>query len=85
MFSKKISALAASALLLASSAAVAQTAPSSATGALSTRAALLQADADMEDDGGLSTGAIVGIIFGIIVIAAIVFGSDDERDDPVSP
>lgn len=87
MFSKKISALAASALLLASGAAVAQTTPSSA-GALSTRGALMQTDIDDDDDDGilgLSTGAVVGVIFGIIVLAAIIFGTDDERDTPASP
>ncbi|SMF64845.1 hypothetical protein [Allosphingosinicella indica] len=83
MLSKKISALAASALLLASSAAVAQTAPSAGAGALSVSSALMQDS--VEDSGGWSTGAVVGVLFGIVVIAAVVFGSDDERDTPVSP
>jgi hypothetical protein len=78
MLSKKITAIAAGALLMASSAAVAQTAPRSS--ALSVAGAMQGAD-DGIGAGGPSIGVTLGVLFGVIAIAALTFGSDDDGDE----
>jgi hypothetical protein len=82
MLSKKITALAAGALMMASTAAVAQTAPSASM--LSVAAAMQGAGEDM-DDSGLSTGATIAGVFALIVVGVLIFGNDDNGEgDPIS-
>lgn len=94
MLSKKISALAASALLFASSAAVAQT--SSGAAALSLGGLLqnmdpvqlpeqpgnatsaVDTDYEADGDGFISPAAVVGAIFALIVVGVVIFGGDDN-------
>lgn len=78
MLSKKITAIAAGALLMASSAAVAQTAPRSS--ALNIAGAM-QGVEEGAGVGGPSIGVTLGVLFGVVAIAALTFGSDDEGDD----
>jgi hypothetical protein len=81
MLSKKITALAAGALLVASTSAVAQTANPAAP--LST-AAMLQSG----DDGGIDSTSAIAIGFVLIVAAILIAtagGGKDEPETPVSP
>ena len=82
MLSKKITALAAGALLVVSTSAVAQTAPVNTAAPLST-AAMLQSN----DDGGVDSTSAIAIGFVLIVAAILIAtaGGGDDSETPVSP
>lgn len=84
MKSRKIAALAAGALLLASTAAPAQTTGSGA-GALSLAGAM-QSSADTGGEGMSTTTVVlmVGILFAVLAIA-VISGNDEDFDQPSSP
>lgn len=76
MVSKKIAALLAAGLLVATTSAAAQTVPA---------AALLQA-VEVEDDTGTNSGVLIGVGFALAAFGALLaFGGDSDGDeDPVS-
>ena len=76
MFSKKITALVAGALLVATSPAAVHAAPFAG-------AALMQSGG--EEGEGASTAATLGIGFALIVGAILVADSGDDGGAPVSP
>lgn len=83
MLSKKITALAAGALLVASTSAVAQTASTNAAAPLAS-AAMLQSN----DDGGIDSTSAIAIGFVLIVAAILIAtagGDKNEPETPVSP
>lgn len=86
MPSKKVSALAAAALLFATSTAVAQTAPRSLSNFAMSAALLQGGDVDNEmNDGGMApvyAGALIALVaLGVIILVA----SDGGSDETVSP
>lgn len=78
MASKLVSALAAGAMLVATSSAFAQTASSPSVNT----AALLQSGAD---ESGASTALIIGGVLVAIGLVVWVGGDDDDEGEPVSP
>lgn len=84
MPSKKLSALAAGALLFASSTAIAQTAGSAAPAAL-TSAALAQETTVDEVDEGTNTGRTALVAVAVLAAIAILIWLSDGDGDPDSP
>jgi hypothetical protein len=76
MFSKKITALVAGALLVATSSAAVQAAPLAG-------AALMQSSGG--EGEGANTATVIGISFALIAAAILIADSGNGRETPVSP
>lgn len=83
----KIVGLAAGAMLFASTAAVAQAPVASLS--VVRAGAVLSDESSLQEEGGISTGAIVGVTFALIAVGVAVASDDGESggddDDSESP
>ena len=82
MLSKKITALVASGLLLASTSAAAQTASASSARSLSVAGAMQSGGEEAVGAGGPSLGVTVGVLLALVAAAALTFGDDGNDDIP---